>query len=82
METLARRRFLPNFIDISFKTFVYCLAGKTHRLAFKNVSLFKKSSILNLIHVDIYIMQSRSIRGALYFVTFIDNCSRKCKLLL
>ena len=81
-KTLARRRFLPNFIDISVKTFVYCLTWKTHRLALKNFSLFRKSSILDLIHIDVCMMQNRSIKGVLYFITFIDNCSRKCKLLL
>ena len=30
-----------------------------------------------MIHTDVYIMQNRSIRGALYFVTFIDDYSRK-----
>ena len=33
--------------------------------------------ILDLIHSDVCKMHSRSIGGALYFVTFIDDCYRK-----
>ena len=59
------------------KTCIYCLAGKTHRVAFKSYSPSRKSQILDLIHIDVCMMQSRSIGGALYFVTFIDDCSGK-----
>ena len=33
--------------------------------------------MLDLIYTDVCVMQSKSIGGALYFVTFIDDCSRK-----
>ena len=62
---------------MSLKTCVHYLAGKTHRVAFKSFSLSRKSQILNLIHTYVCMMQSRLIGGALYFVTFIDDCSRK-----
>ena len=62
---------------MSLKTCVNCLAGKTHRVAFKSFFPSRKSQILDLIHTDVCMMQSRSIWGALYFVTFIDDCFRK-----
>ena len=77
LETLARKGFLPSFAGTCLKTCIHCLAGKTHRVAFKSYSPSRKSQILDLILTDVCIMQSRSIGGALYFVTFIDDCSRK-----
>ena len=77
LETLAIKGFLPSVAGTSLKTYVYCLIGKTHRIAFKSFSQSKKSYILNLIHIDVCMMWSRSIGNALYFVTFIDDYSRK-----
>ena len=43
LETLARKEFLPNFGGMSLQTWVYCLVGKTHRVAFKSFSPSRKS---------------------------------------
>ena len=77
LETLAKKWFLSSFAGTSLKTCVYCLAGKTHKVTFKSFSPSRKSQILDLIHIDICMMQNRSIGGALYFMTFINDCSRK-----
>ena len=53
------------------------LVGKTHRVAFKSFSPSRKSQILDLIHTYVCMMKSRSIKGALYFVIFIDDYFRK-----
>ena len=54
-----------------------CLDGNTHKVAFKSFYLYRKSQILDLIHIDVCMIQSRSIRGALYFVILIYACSSK-----
>ena len=77
LETLVRKRLLPSLVGIALKTCIHYLAEKTHGVAFKSFSLFRKLQILNLIHINICMMQSRSIRGVLYLVTFIDDCFRK-----
>ena len=77
LETLDRKWFLPSFAGMSLKTCVHCLDGKTYRVAFKIFSPSRKSQILDLIHADVCMMQSRLIGGAFYFVTFIDDYSRK-----
>ena len=56
LETLARKGFLPSFAGMSFKTCAHYLAGKTHRVAFKSFSPFRKSQILDLIHTDVCMM--------------------------
>ena len=35
--------------------------------------------MFDLIYTDVCMMQSKSIGGALYFVTFIDDCPRKMR---
>ena len=77
LETIVKKRFLSSFEGTSLKICIHCLTKKTHKVTFKSVSTFRKSHILNLIHTDVCMMQSKSIGGALYFVTFIDDCSRK-----
>ena len=62
---------------MSLKTCVYYLAEKTYKVAFKSFSPSRKSQILDLIHTDVFMIQSRSIGSALYFVTFINDYSRK-----
>lgn len=56
----------------------HCLAGKQTRVAFKSSTPPRVSCILDLIYSDVYgPMKTRSLGGALYFVTFIDDHSRK-----
>jgi transposase InsO family protein len=54
-----------------------CLAGKKHRVAFKIQPPHKKPQVLDLVHSNVYKMSVRSMGGAKYFFTFIDNFSRK-----
>ena len=54
-----------------------CLAGKQHRVAFKSQPPHKKPEVLDLVHSDVCKMSVRSMGGAKYFVTFIDDFSRK-----
>ena len=55
----------------------HCLVGKQHRIAFKRSPTTKKSNVLDLVHTDLCSMGDRTLGGALYFVTFVDDHFRK-----
>ena len=57
----------------------HCLAGKQKRVSFNVHPPHRKSELLELVHSDVCgPMKVKTNGGALYFVTFIDDCS--CKL--
>ena len=56
-----------------------CVKGKSHRKPFRSVGGIRSSRKLQLIHSDVCgPMQTESIGGRKYFVTFIDDYSRCC----
>ncbi|WVY90442.1 hypothetical protein V8G54_035956 [Vigna mungo] len=55
-----------------------CLAGKQRRVSFRRAeSGRRKDHILDLVHSDVCLTSEKSLGGAQYFVTFIDDHSRK-----
>lgn len=55
----------------------HCLFGKQHRVSF-TFSSTRKSELLSLVHSDICgPMEEKSLGGNRYFLTFIDDASRK-----
>ena len=78
MEILARKDKLPKLKGMPLYTCTHCLVGKPKRVSFHKSSSYKKSNVLELIHSDVCgPMSTKTIGGALYFVTFIDDHSRK-----
>ena len=77
LQTLARKQFLPELQGTSLKSCDHCLVGKTHRVAFQTYPSSRRSDVIDLVHTDVCTMQTRTLGGALYFVTFIDDHSRK-----
>ena len=77
LQTLSRKQFFPNLHGIPLKTYDYCLVGKTHRVAFHRYLPFRRPSVIDLIQTDVCTMKTRTVGGALYFVTFIGDHSRK-----
>src|SRR5262249_16020150 len=77
LKMLMNKELLPNIKHGPLKTCTYCLAGKQNKVAFKRNSCSRKAYVLDLVHADVCYMKDRSIGGALYFVTFIDDHSRK-----
>ena len=59
------------------KTCDHCLVGKAHRVAFHTYPTSRRPNVIDLIHTDVCIMQTRTVSCALYFVTFIDDHFRK-----
>lgn len=55
-----------------------CLAGKQRRVSFqRSDNGRRRKHILDLVHSDVCSTSERSLGGAQYFVTFIDDHSRK-----
>ena len=55
----------------------HCLSRKQSRVAFHRFLSRRKPGILDLVHTDVYTMQSNTLSSALYYVTFIDDHSKK-----
>ena len=77
LQTLARKQFFPNLHGMPLKTCDHCLVGKTHRVAFHTYPPSRRPNVIDLIHTNVCTMQTRTVGGALYFVTFIDDYFRK-----
>jgi hypothetical protein len=55
-----------------------CIEGKHQRTSFPNDEAIKASKLLELVHNDVCgLMKTTSRGGARYFVTFIDDFSKK-----
>ena len=68
---------LPKKANLSFCE--GCVEGKMHRKPFKPVGEIRSTRRLQLVHSDVCgPMQTESIGGRKYFVTFIDDYSRCC----
>jgi len=66
---------LPSDIELSFCE--SCIEGKMHRKPHKSVGEIQSTERLQLIHSDVCgPMQTQSVGGNRYFVTFIDDYSR------
>lgn len=78
MQIIARKAVLPEVKGTCLKHCVHYLTGKPHRVAFNRTLTSRKPNVLDLIHSDVCgPMKVSTHNGACYFVTFIDDHSRK-----
>jgi hypothetical protein len=77
LQVLAKKQLLPNIKGTSLLLCTHCLVGKQRRVSFHKSPQSRKTNILDLVHTDVCTMNSKSLGGALYYVTFIDDHSRK-----
>ncbi|CAH9111291.1 unnamed protein product [Cuscuta europaea] len=78
MSLLLKRNVLPGVHDIHLKKCSHCLAGKQNRVSFNSHPPSRKENILDLVHSDVCgPMKTRTLGGCSYFVTFIDDHSKK-----
>ena len=54
-----------------------CLAGKQNKTSFRSRPPMRKKMPLELMHTDVCYVDTKSHAGSQYFVTFIDDYSRK-----
>ena len=76
MKILSDRKLLPRFKSISLPFCEHCVTSKQHRLKFSR-SDAKSKCILDLIHSDVWESPDISLGGAKYFVSFIDDYSKR-----
>ena len=77
LQILANEQLLPNNKSTSLTPFTHYLVGKQRRVSFQKSSSSRKSNILDLVHTDVCTMNTKTLGGALYCVTFIDDYSIK-----
>jgi transposase InsO family protein len=78
LEILVKKNLLSGMKSAPLKKCTHCLAGKQNRVSFKGSPSTRKPGILDLVHSDVCgLMKTRTLGGCLYFVTFIDDHSRK-----
>jgi hypothetical protein len=77
MQALAHMEFLLELKGITLKPYEHYFAGKQHSVAFRTRTPHHAENVLDIVHTDVFSMTGKSLGGALYFVTFIDDHSRK-----
>jgi len=78
LNCLAKKDVLVGLRNAELEKCSHCMAGKQTRVSFKKHPPSRKSELLELVHSDVCgPLKVKSFSGALYFVTFIDDCSRK-----
>nr|GEW83047.1 Gag-Pol polyprotein [Tanacetum cinerariifolium] len=76
MKILVDKKLLPGLTKVSLPFCEYCVISKQNRLKFK-ASNSRSVSVLELVHSDVWQAPVQSLRGAKYFVSFIDDYSRR-----
>ena len=75
---LAENNLLFGMKKRFLKRCAHCLVGKHTRVAFKTHHHTRKLGMLDLVYSDVCgHMKTKTLGGSLYFVTFIDDHSRK-----
>ena len=78
LNCLAKKDMLLGFKNADLEKCSHCMVDKQTRVSFKKHPLSRKSELFELVHSNVCgPLKVKSFSGALYFVTFIDDCSRK-----
>lgn len=78
LAILRKKEYIPGIQKNHLVKCVHCLAGKQNRVSFKSSTPSRKSSPLDLVHSDVCgPFKTKTIGGCSYFVTFVDDYSRK-----
>ncbi|KAJ0085246.1 hypothetical protein Patl1_07551 [Pistacia atlantica] len=78
LAILAKKNLLSRMKSTNLKRCIHCLVRKQNRVSFKSSPPSRKQGILDLVHSNVYgPMKTKTLGSASYFVTFIDDNSRK-----
>ena len=78
MQILHSRKLLPDLKQVSLESCENCVYGKQKRVIFLRVGKQRKSEKLELVHTYVWgPAQVQSLGGSDYYVTFIDDETRK-----
>ncbi|PON44435.1 Ribonuclease H-like domain containing protein, partial [Parasponia andersonii] len=81
LKILSEWRLLPGLTKISLPFYEHCVTSKQHRLKF-STSSSRSKKVLDLVHSNVWQAPVMSLEGARYFVSFIDDHSRRCWMYL
>jgi hypothetical protein len=78
MQMLHKRNLLPNLKQLDLDFGEHCVYGNQKRVIFLRVKKENKSERLELVHTDVWgLAQVSSLGGSHYYVTFIDDATKK-----
>ena len=77
MHILADKKLLSEAKGVHLDKCVDCLVGKQNKTAFHSRPPRRREAALELVHTYVCYVDAPSHRGGKYFVTFIDDYSRK-----
>ena len=78
LKILAKKNLPSGMNDVYLERCTHYLAGKQNRVSFKSSPPSRKQGILDLVYSNVYgPIKKGTLDGAYYFVTFIDDHSRK-----
>ena len=76
-ELLSKRK-LPRLKTVNFDMCESCVMGKQNKLSFLTDGKKLRATKLELVHTDLWgLSLLASLGGSRYYITFIDDCSRK-----
>ena len=76
MKRLADDNLIP-VKNVHLERCTDCLAGKQNRTSFRSRTPMRRNAPLELVHIDVYQVDSKSHVGSQYFVTFIDDQNQR-----
>jgi transposase InsO family protein len=78
MQKLAQKGYLQDLKSVDLELCESCVLGKQKRVSFTKLSRDPKAERLELVHTDVWGPSPvSSLGGSKYYVTFIDDFSRK-----
>ena len=77
LKVLSDQKLIPGLTKVSLPFCEHCVTSKQHRLKFSS-STARSKVTLELIHSDVWQAPVISLEGARYFVSFIDDYSKRC----
>ena len=77
IRRLAEDNLILEVKNTQLERCIDCLAGKQNRPSFRRGPPMRRMTPLELVHTDVYSVDTKSHAGSQYFVTFIDYHNRK-----
>ena len=78
MKLIHSKKVLPGLKCVNIDFYESCVYGKQKRVSFVKTGKEKKKENLELVHTDEWgLAQVSSLGGSHYYVTFIDDATRK-----
>eukprot|EP00253_Pinus_taeda_P023266 PITA_23266 len=78
LKILVGKNLLPGLKSYKIDFCEHCIYGRQRRVSFLRGGHGRKKNVLELVHSDVFgLVNIKSLGGASYFVTFIDDASRK-----